>query len=84
MPFAHGGAGGAGTLLLRVMKRRYVLLVLRGVQYPRSTTVRGMQRESAASPLPRECCSTTHILQSFLRQYLNELLRKTGCRGVSD
>ena len=27
---------------------------------------RGMQRESAASPLPRWCCTTTHILRSTL------------------
>ena len=29
---------------------------------------RGMQRESAASPLPRWCCTTTHILRSTLNQ----------------
>jgi len=30
MPFGHGGAGGAETLLLRVMKRRYVSMVQKG------------------------------------------------------
>ncbi len=82
-PFAHGGAGGAGTLLLRVMKRRNVSLVQKG-SMPDCAIARGMQRESAASPLPRWCCSTTHILRTFLRQYLNDLLRKTVVSEVSD
>ena len=49
-----GGAGGERSLLLRVIKRRYVLMVRSGATLPtQHQSKREMQRESAASPLPR-------------------------------
>ena len=51
MPPGHGGAGES-EVSPRVMKRRYVSLAHEG-SMPDCATARGMQRESAASPLPR-------------------------------
>ena len=50
------GAGGEAILqALRVVKRRYVLMVLKGerIVFPcPKPSARGMKRESAASPFP--------------------------------
>lgn len=75
MPLGHGGVGGsskapltgdAPAKRLRVMKRRNVSLVQKGSMPGCAKTERDATGERLASPLPRECCSTTHILRSFL------------------
>ena len=57
-PYVHTWFGTGGEVIiqiLRVVKRRYVLMVLKGrtdfVPVPKPSA-RGMKRESAASPFP--------------------------------
>ena len=65
MPLGRWGAGES-EVFPRVMKRRNVSLVQKGSMPGCAKTERDATGERLASPLPRECCSTTHILRSFL------------------